>query len=593
MNSFLEKIKQEKEYLSHQFLSQSPKLDFIQEFISTNKLNSINGIINVDFCDLVIAFLCSNNLEFEKVKRIITACKSLFDLETEKYKLAIYTINYFLDFDKKSPVSLKNKKYEKDISKLYKKLCKENDIAGLNELLVEDYENVLKILFLVETIKSMQDTKEIIEEHFSEFEEKYGEKSIKKSKNRIYTNSMKDMFYINNIKKVTLSIEAYYLDETKKIKSHNSKIKKEIKKYEEFEQKFLPLLAKKEISDVSSLIKLISNPTLKKELLINIYNHNLPYWLAISDEYNHLSEDYNNQIKILFNKYKLNYDELDIKCPTIELSELEYFLQIITEYNITDKQIIKYIIMNSSKEILETISLLIKNNIITVEFLLHNISILNKNYNESMYPVLIKNIKALKDNQLNTRLLTKNPQILLTPTDLFTSNLAILNSYNLIDSLKNTSEYEFLASANLTKKIDRILELGYEKNLLENLALLNFDLTSWNNIVVYKLIGEEFSTTAKLIKALEEPISSEYIFNYVNYLAADINNKEITLDNLAPFENKTLTYNINGILISKNKVKRAYSNNNIIRIKDVVENSILTEDEFNALIEGLNSNYKI
>ena len=163
------------------------------------------------------------------------------------------------------------------------------------------------------------------------------------------------------------------------------------------------------------MLNLVENEDIKKELIKNIYEHNLPIYQKVENEYKKMSNDYKNKIKIVLDKYKIKYDIKQVN-KNIELEDLEYELSILTKYGFEDNKTIIEIINSTNIEIIDSINSLFNSGCITLDFIRNNILIFNKDFktDSSAYPTLIKNIKNIKDNEINPRLFSKTPEVLLT-----------------------------------------------------------------------------------------------------------------------------------------------------------------------------------
>ncbi len=616
MNSeFLTKVEKEEELLKEKLSSETEEIEFLDNFLTTNRFNDINRLLSVDLCDLAIAYICSNSdkLSYEEVKDKIELNKSYLK-NIEGYDNGLVVILYMVSKDvglngshesiKEVSEILKGK--EKILDAHIKDMIEEinscgNNIEELIELFKEDIDVMIDTIAFISVLEDMEKEFDSISDDVEKISEeisgKIGIKISEKTKDRTNKARLKEKFNLNNIQKEIETIENYYSTETKKRKNKNRKIRKQLEKYNEFKRLYQEELKKEEITKIDDLIEKIEDKNLRKELLVEIYNHNLPIQQKTEKEYNKLSSDYKNRRKLLLSKYKIEDYENKIN-NSIELDDLEYELKILNKIGFKDSTNIITIINNTTREIVENIDSLINNNVITKSFVIANINLFSKNLKTSAYPILLKNIKALKDKELNPKLIgiTPDADVLLTKIELFNENLNALEEYNIKHLFKGVTSYKFLSEKRLKEKIDRILELGFERNLEESLNLLNYDDNAWNIVMIHKMIGEEIYSTEELLRILGSSNNwlknkdiNDYVFNFAEY---SDNNELVSAGNLGSFSNTTRTYSFDGVLISKNKVERAIDSSNKIAINDITKNSILSEDEYNRIIKCLNHKIK-
>ena len=113
--------------------------------------------------------------------------------------------------------------------------------------------------------------------------------------------------------------------------------------------------------------------------------------------------------------------------------------------------------------------------------------------------------------------------------------------------------------------LDLVIEYGYGTELNSNLNILNFSKERWLRLSILKELNELPKNTEELEEVLGNPNFIVPDHNIHEYVSIPTEEYEKILrgllqeESLAPFEKYTkdnLTYDINGILISRRKVER-------------------------------------
>lgn len=267
-----------------------------------------------------------------------------------------------------------------------------------------------------------------------------------------------------------------------------------------------------------------------------------------------------------------------------------------------------YILVNTDYETLNIFNELLKNNIINLKFLnenpqvFFNKDILNKV--EGLSSILLNNIDLLvknynlNDTYINDLLLKQNEEL--------ESNISLLKKYSI------NFNKQILNNIKLIDYLDLFIDLGLGEFIINNINIINensMDLikriyvaklleikvienNSINSNVLYK---DNFYVTNELI--------NEYIINNTND-CIDSNIKQIldtqkrnnVVDNepleLLNYKKDNLTYDFDGILISKNKVLRNlnclidnyYSENyNQILLASIIYGSFLDKEQIEKI----------
>lgn len=361
------------------------------------------------------------------------------------------------------------------------------------------------------------------------------------------------------------SIKKYYTrlvtEEGKRIKELN---KKKVK-YLNCEQKLKDQFKHKYIRDLSSVLEL--DEDFQFELLQLIYEYNSQKYNEINERVESLSKNPIINIKSIFSKYNIKLNNEDIEdLLNIPVSNIKEILTILLKIKVLDKSIALYVLKNTSLEHLEFIEELYNEEIISSSFILENKNILDGTSKE--FKTIIKNIRLIREFNIPVAIFKKNQSLLLCEDLKLKRTLEVLDQYNLLCSIKLGTDFSFIKEERLEELIDLIIEMGFEKNLISNLNLLNSDKKKWYRVMLLSENDTLFNSTSSLTKVLEDDnfiISDEDIESYVFTSVDSSINKEFNSINtlqqdefntLDKYKSSDLTYNINGVLISINKVKR-------------------------------------
>ena len=223
---------------------------------------------------------------------------------------------------------------------------------------------------------------------------------------------------------------------------------------------------------------------------------------------------------------------------------------------------------------------LIDKGVLTKDSIANNTSIFSSE--SSIRRVLNENIESVNEYGLNPSIFCLHPELLLKSEKL-DYNLIVLEKYDLVKYLKGQNDYSFLDKEGLMTKIDKFLELGYEKYIKEDITLLNED--NIDRIYVLKSIGVMPETKEELLSYLRsekflvaDDKLNEYIHNVVSYVKEDF---ALDIDSIiSDYDSTNRTININGVVLSKNRIRR---NKVLSSFQSIITDSILSKDEVDIL----------
>ena len=634
VDEILTEVEKQRQIIIKEIKQEDEELELFKNFFENNSLIDIDGLINLNLSDLLIVYIKSKNpsIPFGFLKeKVYSISEVIENTNAYKFKTIISCICNIFENNKK--VELKDilrdnnehrstrniNKYFKDddITRLITEYISKDknekvNYSNLIDLLEYDFELMKRSLVIINILKQMMDDKEKIVGLCFDLEKDHNKKAKQKHKEKAMEQTLKDIYKINNIKKELDVIINYYKDYESKNKSKMRKITKELNNYNNFERQFLTLLEKDTITNYKELITKITNNNLRLNILKFIYNYNEKQFIEIQKEYEDLSKNSVVNYQAILDKKGLlssNYNLEEIMKNSIK--DVEDILNMIDKLKITDQKDILNILQKSDKDIVTNILEFNKMGILSQDLIKNNINLFNKSTNE--YENLLKNLKNLEDIDINTHSFGKFSTSLLIPNNVFANNIKVIKEYNLEKSMKTASNSTYLESIDLEIKIDMLLELGYEEFIKKDLAILSYSIEKYQRLQLYKQLNEKIKTIEELYNILNnnkfiiaDDKLNEYIYNETIYrtptnIEKDNINKNVDLTSLKQYEYSDLTYKINGILISKNKVqrniKRLYSSSDEDILMSIIYNSTLNDNEYNIIEKSIiksknNKSYK-
>lgn len=596
------------------------ELDFYKEFVSKYSPFSIEMIKNISYGDYFkAAFNCTvktvankkivgdlANIPYSKIDEDFSKFCYIFDsITTEdlyvlskalmiiaEKKLDDKIIESIKDNNKRRGIrSMKEllSSSEDEVLSTYFEMFLEdkcNDILPLLEYNKKDYMLVGGLLGSILEMKSIAENDESINMQFQASRTKYRFKLSEKDKNKILDKLYKDTFMVDELKRCFLGIGDYYSKLNKKYQSWERDKAKKISAYEGFINALTRIFNNNEIVNYESIIKKIPDDEIRLEFLKLVYQHNNVLYEDLESTYKELSRNSTVNYLALLKKYDISKDEIDLsKVMKNDYDEVERLLKIIVKI-VEDKDTIIKAIQVTDMKTCEFLKMLKDRGALSINSFIKYSDVFDPN--SSTFEILDENIKTLNSYSVNPTLFINNSNILLE-CDL-KERLSVLDDYKLIKSMKNNGDYSYLAKDNLESLIDKIIELGYEKYLSDDLTLLNED--NWDRLYVLKTIGEEVKKKSDLLAVLRDndflvPYSkiSKYIANVVpcyNY------NDSLNISVLNDFNGTERAYNINGVIISKNRFRRNYNNNEKAPLlKNLVDGGIYSRDEVELIEKSI------
>ena len=343
-------------------------------------------------------------------------------------------------------------------------------------------------------------------------------------------------------------------------------------------------LGKQHIVMYRDIIKGIKSPKIKYHFLHYIREHNEGYAQELQDELTKLRQDSKISIQALLNDYGIPKNSYDYdSLPTYSKEELETILKVISNLSISNEEKIR-IITRTSLNRINSLKDYLDRGILSKEYVSSNNYILDEGRKELDY--FKENINLLKSLSIPLQVFSNSIGILMSESRGIRNNIDILNIYNLLPALSQTTDFNFLLNEDLAPVIDKYLELGFEEYLESDLNLLN--KTELERIEVLRAIGMPITSREELERYLDKDffVPKEEIKNYLpddtKYMIEPT--KVISEEKLEEYKKTNRVYSFNGVLISINKVNRLLNEGNSL-YQSIISNTHLTEEELLGIVK--------
>lgn len=585
-NSIEETINQYEQNLN----TKNEMIDFFRKFLSENSFYGVNSVEDLNLVDLFITSFCKacqdKKFSFEEIKDIAYKNKEVFtELNSAVFESLIKVVSYSsseIDFDEVSAFFKKENKPTLDLNKIFiadEKLLSLITLAGFEKKHNGDILPLVKLTskyseevnYAVSLVYAAIELKEIIEmytDDLSLYKDILNLKMSEKNSSKTIREKIKGDYDISEYETYMIELREYCLSLSNAEKAKQKEYRRQINNYravltwmDKIEQQNTENL--KPISIDPSIMK-ISSENIKLEVLKSIYSHNLEITQKLNSKYQDLSNNSKNNYKKVLKKYNIVVDENEMDF-NMNVADLEKVLLILKKINITNSKSVLRLIKSTNLNDMTELHSYINRGLFNSQFVLDNIEVFS---NHDLFSSLQENIKYLQTEKISTTYIQKMGDVLLEKPELLRQNISILTEYSLLKNYKNADNYNFLKSTDLAEKIDIMLELGYEKNLEENLALLDYSKDDYKKLEILKRLNIPLSSTEEIEKALNNPYYTitdnnldNYISDFANYVILDGEeiSKEKFIEKLEENKDNDSTsrlYSFQGMFISKNKLKR-------------------------------------
>ena len=586
---------------------------YYDDFFQKYSINTVKSAVQIPTVDLMIAFLNSVlDKPFEEVKSDVDSFSLVFKLfGSEEIKQLRMTLSMFYESDKENFDALKKVFSDSNKRRSYDLVlhCEDGEDEEFVEYIVQNLIS-LKNNFVVDIAKLLDYYEEapmiminlmnfiVATKEYGKFYDKIqmetsnmiisetGSRSSRMHK-KIFTAVMKGMVHYSEFYKFLEPISLRYNELVSNQKSKERKLMRSEKAYLEFIEKLPRIFNRDEINNYESIIKNIDDEDVRLEFLKLVYEHNMEEYDKTMLNYNELAK--NSSIRFLTLLQENGISKDDVRISSImknNYDDVEKMLKILKMTFDEDKTVvIKALELANLVDVLY-IKELIDKGVLSKEVVVNDISLFSSESN--VRKLLDENIKLLNEFGLNPAILGVNSELLIYNESLKNS-LSILKDYDLLKYLRGQDNYLFLEKNNLNTQIDKLLELGYESYLKEDITLLNED--NIDRIYVLKSVGIMPKNKEELLSCLRtnkffvaDDKINNYIHNVVDYVNDDF---KLDIDTIiSEYDNTNRTISINGVILSKNRIKRNRESGDF---KSIISDSILSKDEIDILKSELKS----
>ena len=414
----------------------------------------------------------------------------------------------------------------------------------------------------------------------------------KRDAKKVLGDTLKDNFKTSMVTKEAKQIQDYVLEYESNLRKKERDRNNEIAGLDRATNLLEKASQNQEITNAREIVKYIKDLDIKFAVLVYIRGFNKPYHLKLEEELKSLNQNSEANYKALLNDYKITCDNDCVKSIMHNsIEDIKEMIIILRRFNIDDNNILK-ILSNSNYDIVSIIRDYLDKGYLSLEIIYSNIDLFY--INNDKLQVLNDNIDILQKYNLNPAIFKNSFSILTIDSEIsnLEKNINILSDYNLLKNIRNSNDYSFMNDEELYLKIDKLLELGYEEFLEENLGLLNSN--NIKRLEVLKVMNMECTDKYELEFVLSDDnqffIKDEDLDSYIpnvipykNYIKLDDN---FSLDG---YRNTTRTYSFNGVLISIPKVERLI-NEGIGLEEALLNNTNLDEEDYNRFLESINMN---
>ena len=591
----------------------SKELDFLTKFYKENSFGGIDGMLTMDLTDFITAYMMSyvtnedrdevftylnksieairgivENTTDEEMDDLINICNAISRIDGLKVVRDLFADPNRRRSKMKLTTMLSNKVISSDDLEFLFELS-ENDgynVAELFNLYCQVEEPFDNAMCMVHDMKALRDDYD----NFNQALEIYGPNSKER---KFLVQSFKDDFDLTEISKEFRYMRGYYEYVSKEFSCKKKTANKELGLYRTLEQKIVQAIQREEITDARKLISKIPDEEVRLKVLQLVYEHNKEYYEQLLAEYNELSQNSTIHYQRL-----LKENDIEIDAQTIMQNSVQNVKDMIAKLKsvgITNTKVIGEILQITDIETFNQVISLFVNNTLTSKITDITPMLFDKDSDE--YKNLLVNTKMLKEQGINPRNFEETQIIFISDPSIVQRNIEFLKAYSFDKSIIKGIDYKFLLNENLLEVLDLFIELGLESFLEEDLSILNY-YKNINRIRVMKELNIPITSLDELKEILTTDqflLSDEDIMKYVEQIdPTSIKMDDIPdeIPRLKQFES-TRTYNINGVILSKNRVQTNYCES---KDEEGIENklmysilhkSIMTQTEYETVKQSL------
>lgn len=592
---------------------ENPPLDymFYNEFVRDNNLKTIPGLLQIPYVDFIVAvvFPTFDFSSFSELLEDIISFRRIFeDLDSQEFTDMKGVFRVFLKSARLGVLDMVFNDDDKDHalkvthSLLTPKSSDKKDceiiaraMSTIDKLIINNGKqgwDVSKLISYYRKKPDVMDNTVAIISMLKEFKEEK-DADFSQSKYQEDHRVQKTFEVCNSIIECRKILSNEYKKTEDNLLNNRSIYKKFLKDIEN-------AFEKDEIKNYELIIRNIDDEELKKAFLKLVWLHNKKAYDEVEQRNKRLNENsLTNYLSVLKNN-GISKESIDLqKITKNSCEDLDKMLKILNAIVGDKEKLIKIVEMSDLDSVkyfqeLKTVGIINSGAFIKYPELFDSNSDYRKSFDKSM--------EILRENVVNKALFGKSIDVLID-NDNLDSNINVLRYYGLLDKLKTAKKFTFLKKSNLIETIDKVLELGYENLLLEDISLLNEN--NWDRIYVLKSMGLQPIDKKELIKWLRDDkffVSDSVLKKYMEDVSEYCDDLDITYE--ADFmkivkdnEMSERTLNFDGIIISKNRVARNLTSDDFNvndLFKAIINNCVLSMEEIETIKSCLkNKVYKL
>ena len=370
-----------------------------------------------------------------------------------------------------------------------------------------------------------------------------------------------------------------------------------------------------------TLLLLLKSEEMKFVVLQNVLFQNREAYFKTEKKL--IQEDSLSTLEKLFKNYHFPFNhlssrEVELLTSLKDTAKIEKMLQILTckhfRFLKRDFSSIGNIFLFSTPNKISTIGDLLLKGFLTEDFIKEHPDIFFDEVEEEFmdemhiesgkYSFLLENLAFFKSIKIDIRsLVQNNPNLLIENPSSLKDIVSVLDRYHI--SYQKAKRFDLIENPDFIRFIDLFIELGLYDYIREHPDMINNNFTTIYRIILAKELGVDIFKEEKLhliisgdyLKigktVITDDIVSEYIdnstFTYFDeqlFKILEESPKEFSWDDhaeieeLLPFKKDDISYDIDGIIISRNKVLRNY---HVLEDKDEIPRA---KRIFNSLIYG-------
>lgn len=580
--------RREKVILEIELKEDNDKIDFLKYFFDHYNLEKITTLADIFPSELITIYLLEENreLDYDVVSEEIKEIDEFIDTIGLDFLEVLIDNLEELDTDKLE--ELISKEHNLSLIEKIKFIKQVNDLfenIGIANIGFNTTSNIFKILKTARTLKKIKNEKYLtflmFVKHFNNELDKIKALNPEVQEKRLNTilNRIVDKAKVNETYK---PLYEYYQEVENKIKKEARERSKKLYGYEKILDIVRQEKDKKEIVNIDQYLDKVYEKDLEVLILKYIYTHNKQYYDKLEAEYAYKSENSMNKYISYFNEISISFkeqnEELQQKIMKDSLDVVKEKVALLQKLNLEEKELLD-ILANTSLETIKELDELLRNNYISKEFILNDLTIY---YNEEKLTKVTTNIEHLLKERINLRAI-EDKSFLLTNNDILIRNIELLKLVGINLKTIKVKSLEMLSDETLINKIASLIELGLEKLLIYEPEILNLDNNLIKRIVIAKTIGMEIVQDNRLNETIANKNDFFVADSMLDLYLLDRDNSNYKTTGTIIFDkeeqkNDKQYYNIEGIRIPKLRV-----NNLQISLENIIKPSFYTQEEVKVL----------